>query len=158
MIFYVKKSYGKNYKIINIYKIKTLKKEFENVIPENKKNFYGKYYNDNRTNKFNNFLRKYWIDELPQIINLIKGDIKLIGIRPIHIKNKEYPKYLQDKILQIKPGLISINYCFNKKHKNFEDSFKYIILYLNQYHKNPIKTDFEYLLKFLKNIIHNHIL
>jgi hypothetical protein len=53
---------------------------------------------------------------------------------------------------------LTINYCFNKKHKNFEDSFKYIILYLNQYHKNPIKTDFEYLLKFLKNIIHNHIL
>jgi len=79
-LIYIKKSYGKNYKIINIYKIKTLKKKFENVIPENKKNFYGKYYNDNRTNKFNNFLRKYWIDELPQIINLIKGDIKLIGI------------------------------------------------------------------------------
>lgn len=79
-LIYIKKSYGKNYKIINIYKIRTLKKEFEDVIPENKKNFYGKYYNDNRTNKFNNFLRKYWIDELPQIINLIKGDIKLIGI------------------------------------------------------------------------------
>ena len=65
--------------------------------------------NDPRVTKFGLFLRKTKINELPQIINILKGDISLVGPRPL-VKNTfiSYSKDVQSKIYNVKPGLTGI--------------------------------------------------
>ena len=65
--------------------------------------------NDPRVTKIGSFLRKTKINELPQIINIIKGDISLVGPRPLVTKTfSAYSKDIQSKIYNIKPGLTGI--------------------------------------------------
>ena len=65
--------------------------------------------NDPRVTKIGSFLRKTKINELPQIINILKGDISLVGPRPLVTKTFEaYSKEVQSKIYNVKPGLTGI--------------------------------------------------
>ena len=65
--------------------------------------------NDPRVTKIGVFLRKTKINELPQIINILKGDISLVGPRPLVTKTfKAYNKEVQSKIYNVKPGLTGI--------------------------------------------------
>ena len=65
--------------------------------------------NDFRVTKIGKFLRKTKINELPQIINIIKGDISLVGPRPLVTKTFEaYSQDVQQKIYNVKPGLTGI--------------------------------------------------
>ena len=84
----------------------------EDVHKKNKLNTKGKLSNDFRLTSWGKFLRKYWIDELPQIYNLLRGDIKLVGPRALseHYFSL-YPKDIQDLRISIKPGLIPPYYA-----------------------------------------------
>ena len=65
--------------------------------------------NDPRVTKIGSFLRKTKINELPQIINILKGDISLVGPRPLVTKTFEaYTEDVQAKIYNVKPGLTGI--------------------------------------------------
>lgn len=65
--------------------------------------------NDFRVTKFGKFLRKTKINELPQIYNVIKGDISIVGPRPILEQDWElYPDHIINKIYDVKPGLTGI--------------------------------------------------
>ena len=65
--------------------------------------------NDFRVTTFGKFLRKTKINELPQIINILKGDISLVGPRPLVTKTfLAYPDFVQTKIYDIKPGVTGI--------------------------------------------------
>ena len=65
--------------------------------------------NDPRVTKIGSFLRKTKINELPQIINILKGDISLVGPRPlVDITFKAYSDEVQSKIYNVKPGLTGI--------------------------------------------------
>ena len=69
--------------------------------------------NDPRVTKFGSFLRKTKINELPQIINILKGDISLVGPRPLVTKTfLAYDQKVQSKIYNIKPGLTGIGSIF----------------------------------------------
>ena len=65
--------------------------------------------NDPRVTKIGSFLRKTKINELPQIINILKGDISLVGPRPLVTKTfSAYTAEVQSKIYNVKPGLTGI--------------------------------------------------
>ena len=97
-------------------------------------------------------MRKYWIDELPMIINLIKNEMKLIGVRPLsnHYFSL-YPKELQEKRIKVKPGLLPPFYA--DMPKTLEDIVASEMKYLEAYEKAPLKTDIQYFIKILQNIL-----
>lgn len=110
-VFYKQKRIGKNGKYFMIYKFRTmvsdasnLKKYFsEEQMKEYRENY--KVKDDPRITKIGKILRKTSLDELPQLINIIKGDLAIIGPRPV--VDNEIDKYgiYKDKFLSVTPGL-----------------------------------------------------
>ena len=155
-LFITLKRVGKNGKMIKVYKLRTMHPYSEYIQKQlyenNNLKVGGKIKNDYRISVESRFLRKYWIDELPMLINLILGDIKLIGVRPLSKHFFElYPKKLQQMRIKYKPGLIPPFYA--DLPKSFDEIVESEIKYLNQYEKSPIITDVKYFVKALKNII-----
>lgn len=111
----------------------------------------GKIKNDIRVTGWGRVFRKFWIDELPMIWNFVKGDLKIVGVRPLSMANfSTYPQYLQEKRTKVKPGLIPpMYYDMPKNDKEFYDSEE---RYIDRYLKSPIKTDIQYFFKALYNI------
>lgn len=110
-VIFKHKRIGKDGKIIYIYKFRTMVQNAEDLIksftPQQQKEFKENYKltNDPRITRVGKFLRKTSIDELPQIINILKGDLAIIGPRPV-IK-EELEKYQENKerFLSVTPGL-----------------------------------------------------
>ena len=96
-------------------------------------------------------MRKIWIDELPMIYNLLKGEIKIFGVRPLseHYFNL-YSKELKKERIKHKPGFIPPYYV--DLPKNFEEIMESELNYFELYNQNPIKTDIKYLFRALYNV------
>ncbi len=147
---------GKGGKIIKVAKVRTMHPyaEYLQQYVFNKNNLKegGKIKDDFRISRIGRVFRKYWIDELPMIINVLKRDLKLVGVRPISTHYFSlYPESLQRKRTQFKPGLLPPFYA--DMPKTLDDIIQSEMAYLNAYEKQPILTDFKYLLKILKNIV-----
>ncbi|MBQ9523335.1 MAG: sugar transferase [Paludibacteraceae bacterium] len=107
---------------------------------------------DWRITRWGKFLRKYWLDELPMLINLLKRDVKLVGIRPLsQTMFDTYPKELQDKRTRTKPGLIPPFYIDHPQ--NFEELYASENKYLDDYFKHPFLTDVKYFFLTLNSIL-----
>ena len=155
-ILYKMKRIGKKGKIITVYKIRTMNpysEYLQNYVYDNynlKEG--GKFKNDFRITAWGKFLRKYWLDELPMIFNLLKGDLKLVGVRPI---SKQYFDLYDDDLKNLrfkhKPGLIPPYYA--DLPKSIEEIIESEKKYLLAYEKNKFTTDISYLYKALKNIL-----
>ena len=102
---------GKGGKDIKVYKFRTMYSNaseiFESFTPEQKEEYYKNFKldNDPRVTKLGGFLRKTSLDELPQLFNILKGDMTIIGPRPI--VEKEVEKYgdKAEKLFSVVPGL-----------------------------------------------------
>ncbi len=98
-IFFYQERVGKNWRKFKIIKFRTMIKNAHNIGPKISTN------DDSRVTKAGRFLRKYKLDELPQLFNILKGDMSIVGPRP------EIPKFVNvfsneySEILKIKPGL-----------------------------------------------------
>ena len=103
-VFYFQERVGLNNSSFKIYKFATMLKNSINMGTGS-----ITLANDPRVTKFGFFLRKTKINELPQIINILKGDISIVGPRPLVTKTfSAYSKEIQSKIYNIKPGLTGI--------------------------------------------------
>jgi lipopolysaccharide/colanic/teichoic acid biosynthesis glycosyltransferase len=147
---------GKGGKPISVYKIRTMHaySEFlqEYIYEKNKLKEGGKFKNDYRVSNTGKFLRIFWLDELPMLLNLLKGDLKLVGVRPLSSHYLSlYSETLKEKRAQVKPGLIPPFYA--DLPKNLEEIMESELRYLESYEKHPIKTDFIYLFRIARNII-----
>ncbi|TPN83996.1 sugar transferase [Aquimarina algicola] len=147
---------GKNGKIIKVYKFRTMYPFSEYlqayIFEKNNLQEGGKIKNDFRISHEGKIMRKYWIDELPMIINFVKNEMKLIGVRPLsnHYFGL-YPKELQEKRIKVKPGLLPPFYA--DMPKTLDDIVASEMRYLEAYEKAPLKTDIEYFIKIVKNIV-----
>ena len=98
-VFFIQKRVGKNFKLFNLYKFRTM------VADASQRGLQITADGDPRITRVGRFLRKTKIDELPQIINVLKGDMSFVGPRP------EVPKYVEmfrddyKNILKVKPGI-----------------------------------------------------
>ncbi len=149
------KRIGYQGKKIKLYKLRTMHpySEYlqEYIFNKNGTSDGDKIIGDFRVTNWGKIFRKFWIDELPMIWNLIKGDLKLVGVRPLsEHKFYTYPEYLRNKRTKVKPGLIPPYYVHLPKTP--EEFFDAEEIYLNRYIQKPIRTDIEYFLKALYNI------
>ncbi len=107
-IFYFQERVGKNSIPFNIWKFATMLKNSPNM-----QNAYITTHNDPRVLPLGNFLRKSKINELPQLVNILKGDLSIVGPRPqVRAHLDLYPKDKLDNILSIQPGLTGIASLF----------------------------------------------
>ena len=147
---------GKDGKIIGVYKFRTMHPyaEYLQDYVINKHGFSeeGKVANDFRLNYWGRLLRKYWLDEFPQLINVVKGDMKLVGVRPLSRNYFNlYSDELKEKRLKYKPGLVPPFYV--DLPKSLDEIMESELNYLKRYEKSPFKTDFKYFHKAFFNII-----
>lgn len=155
-LFFKMKRIGSNNNLITVYKIRTMHPYAEYIqsyiFETNNLRDGGKIKDDYRITSWGKFLRKLWIDELPMAINLLKGEIKLVGIRPLsqHYLSL-YSDELKQKRILAKPGLIPPFYA--DMPITFEEIMNSELKYLNLYQQNPIKTDLNYFFRALKNIL-----
>lgn len=147
---------GKGGKKIHVYKFRTMYPYSEYlqkyVFDKNSLECGGKFKDDFRVTDFGKFMRKFWLDELPMIFNVLKMDMKLVGVRPLSYHYQSlYPKDLLKMRHQFKPGLVPPYYadmptCFEE----ILDSEK---RYLESYAKSAIITDIRYFCKAFINIV-----
>lgn len=136
-IFFAHTRIGKNGKPIKIYKFRTMVTNAEELIKkftpeqleEYKKNF--KLENDPRVTKAGKILRKTSLDELPQLLNIIKGDLALIGPRPV-VKD-ELEKYGDNasKFLSVTPGLTGNWAASGRSNTTYEERMKMELWYVD---------------------------
>lgn len=151
------KRIGLNGKFIYIYKFRTMY-PYSEFLQEHMYNKYkltlsgNKFKNDFRITNWGKFLRQFWIDELPQIYNWLRGDLNLIGVRALSEQYISlYPKEHRELRNIYKPGLIPPFYV--DLPNSLEDKIISEREYINQKRIAPIKTDVKYGFMALKNII-----
>jgi lipopolysaccharide/colanic/teichoic acid biosynthesis glycosyltransferase len=112
----------------------------------------GKFKNDFRLTEYGNFLRKYWLDELPGIFDWLRGDVKLVGIRATsrHYLSL-YPKNFYDLYIQTKPGLVPP--IFDESTNGFDQIVQVDLRYLESYREHPFRTDVRYLTQTFTDIV-----
>jgi lipopolysaccharide/colanic/teichoic acid biosynthesis glycosyltransferase len=96
-------------------------------------------------------MRCLWIDELPMIVNLLKGDVKLVGVRPLSMNYFcLYDKELQEKRIKFKPGLIPPFYA--DMPVTLDEIQASEFRYLQNYENRPFLTDLDYFRRAFINI------
>lgn len=147
---------GKGGKLLKVYKFRTMSPYSEYVqglIYEwNGLGSGAKFKDDPRITPLGKFMRKYWIDELPMLWNLVRGDLKIFGVRPIspHYFGL-YPPEFQEYRRKFKPGLIPPVYV--EIPNSVEDTVDIERRYLQAYERNPLKTDISYTYRAIYNIL-----
>lgn len=147
----------KNKEIVYFYKLRTMhpySEYIQNYVFDQHggMNISDKSDNDFRITTWGRFMRRYWMDELPMLINWIKRDVKLVGIRPLSRSMFEkYPQWLQDKRTLTKPGLIPPFYIDHPQ--TFDELFASEDKYLTEYLKHPVRTDIKYFLLTMQSIL-----
>ena len=136
-VFFVHSRIGEKGKPIGIYKFRTMVTNAEELIkkftPEQKEEFEKnfKLENDPRVTKIGNFLRKTSLDELPQILNILKGELSIIGPRPI--VQAELEKYgdEKEKFLSVKPGLTGYWAANGRSDTSYEERIQMELYYVD---------------------------
>jgi lipopolysaccharide/colanic/teichoic acid biosynthesis glycosyltransferase len=142
--------------LISVYKMRTMYPFSEYlqtyIIDENRLHKMGKINKDYRVTIWGRFFRKYWIDELPMLLNLIKGELGIVGVRPLSQDYfNRYPKDIQSLRILVKPGLIPPYYA--DLPRSFDEIIESERRYVLKKLKSPFLTDCKYLYKAVYNII-----
>ena len=141
------KRVGENGKMINVYKFRTMSPYSEYLqdylYKHNHLKEGGKFNGDFRITTWGKILRKLRIDELPMIINFLKGEVKLVGVRPLSPQYYSlYEEDIRSRRIKYKPGLFPPFYA--DLPKTFSEIMDSERKYLDRYDKKPIKTDLLY--------------
>ncbi len=148
---------GKNGKMFKVYKFRTMHPYSEYLQAYIHQRYGlqegGKFAHDRRVTTLGHFMRKYWIDELPMLLNLVKGDMKIVGVRPISKQYFSlYGPELQEKRTHHKPGLLPPFYA--DMPKTLDEIQASEMRYLTRCEeKGTLVTDFVYFWKIVYTIL-----
>jgi len=112
----------------------------------------GKFKNDFRVNSTGKIMRRFWIDELPMLMNILRGDMKFVGVRPLSKQYFElYTPEVREKRIKHRPGLIPPFYV--DLPKTLDEIMESEMKYLEAYEKRPFITDTRYFFLAMYNIL-----
>lgn len=156
-MIYVSKRVGKNGRVFNFYKFRSMYKDAEKRLAELKDQneveggITFKMKNDPRVTKFGKFIRKTSLDELPQLVNILKGDMSIIGPRcPLPTEVEMYPEYALDRLL-VPQGLSGEWQCNGRSTTTFEEMIKMDLDYVE--HKRGFWYDIGLIFKTIIVVI-----
>lgn len=129
-ILYVQERIGKNYKPFNIYKFRSMRVDAEKDGPQLSSD------HDDRVTQWGRIMRKWRLDEIPQFLNVLKGEMSLVGPRPerkfyIDLIMEEAPHYKH--LLKVRPGITSwgqVKYGYASNLQQMIQRLKFDILYI----------------------------
>ena len=158
-VFYLTERIGKDMKKFKMIKLRTMRKDADKILEEILKDenlkreydLYKKLKPDPRLIKGGLFIRKHSLDELPQIFNILKGDMSFVGPRPYLVDTivENYPK----EIFSVKPGLTGLWQVSGRNELTFEERVKLDLEYVKNLN---FFLDLKILLKTIKEIIYPH--
>jgi lipopolysaccharide/colanic/teichoic acid biosynthesis glycosyltransferase len=150
------KRVGKGGKLFNVYKLRTMF-PFSEYLQSYVNEKYGlqeggKFANDPRIPIWGKFFRKFWIDELPMLFNLLRGDMKLVGVRPLSAHYLSlYPADAVERRKKYKPGLLPPFYA--DMPKTINEIVESELKYFDAYDKRGFIADLAYFFKIWHNIL-----
>ncbi|OEK64242.1 sugar transferase [Staphylococcus equorum] len=127
-VFYKSKRLGKDKKVFSIIKFRSMKIDAPDLRNEDGSTFNSK--NDPRITKIGKFIRKTSIDELPQVINVIKGDMSFVGPRPDTVEALNIYEGNQVKKLDVRPGITGYNQAYYRNSISQKEKFQNDIYYV----------------------------
>lgn len=152
--FFVQQRVGKDGKIFNIYKFRSMHKDAEKrkkdlLIHNEADGPTFKIENDPRVTKIGSFIRKTSIDELPQLVNILKGEMSVIGPRPFVPSEQEK---LPDQRLLVKPGLSCYWQIGGKNSLTVEEQLELDFKYIED---RSVATDLKIIFKTFAIVLRN---
>ncbi len=147
---------GRGGEMIKVYKFRTMApySEYIQAYIYERNGYDGGtgFKDDTRITTVGAFMRKYWLDELPMIWNLLNGDLKLFGVRPVSRQYLSlFPEDFQAYRKRFKPGLIPP--IVVNPPDTFDEIWQCEKTYLEEYEQRPWTTDTRYFCKALYNIL-----
>lgn len=153
--FYKQERVGKHGKTFQMYKFRSMVENADSLLNE------LKYLNeadgpvfkikkDPRVTRVGRFIRRHSIDELPQLINIIKGDMTLVGPRPPLVKEVEKYNVYQMQRLSVTPGLTCYWQINGRSEVSFDEWVEYDLKYIQE---QNMLLDFKILFKTLKVVV-----
>jgi len=136
-VLYKQERYGENFKKIKIYKFRTMvkdaesKKDIINKIYDKKGGF--KIKDDPRITRVGRFLRKTSLDEFPQMINVLKGELSIIGPRALAIEEGNQLEEWEKKRMTIKQGITGLWQISGRSDLNYEERIKLDLFYIHNW-------------------------
>lgn len=136
-VIFVHKRIGKNGKKIGLYKFRSMVSNAEDLIksftPEQMKEYQKNYklQNDPRITRVGKFLRKTSLDELPQLFNILKGDLSIIGPRPVVDEELEKYGFNKNKFLSVTPGLTGFWAANGRSDTTYEQRMAMELFYVD---------------------------
>ncbi|HBR15395.1 MAG TPA: hypothetical protein DD723_07625 [Candidatus Omnitrophica bacterium] len=137
-IMYVSKRYGRGGRIFNMYKFRSMCFDADRIKDQLKERNevdgpIFKIKKDPRITRNGLILRKYSLDELPQLINVLRGDMSLVGPRPLPIDQIEKEDFKQLKRLEVKPGITGLWQIRGRSDISFSRLLRWDIWYINNW-------------------------
>lgn len=131
-IFFLQKRVGRNGKIFKIYKFRSMcyKQPRKKLRTEKSENGFSQVQDDPRITRVGIFLRKFSIDELPQLINIIKGEMSIIGPRPFIKSESDLLSVRHLRRLCVRPGLTGLAQIHGRSTATMEEREEWDIYYV----------------------------
>lgn len=147
-IFYNGERLGRDGKIFKMYKFRTMKMNSEDLRNKDGSTYNGE--DDPRVTKIGKVLRKTSIDELPQILNVLKGDMSIIGPRPDLPEHMKLYTNEEKRKLQVRPGITGYNQAYYRNSVEWKERIKNDIYYIDHL---TLKMDIKVFFKTFETII-----
>lgn len=147
-IFYNAERLGKNGKVFKMYKFRSMKMNAPDLRNEDGSTYNGE--DDPRLTKIGKFIRKTSIDELPQVINILKGDMSFIGPRPDLPEHREMYEDEESRKLEVLPGITGYSQAYYRNSIEWKERIKNDIYYID--HVTPL-MDIKIIFKTVESIL-----
>ena len=141
--FFTQERPGKREKIFRLIKFRTM---------NNKKDKHGKLLPDEkRLTRYGKWLRSTSLDELPELFNILRGDMAIVGPRPLLVRYLPRYNKEQHKRHRVRPGLTGLAQVNGRNAISWEDKFRYDVKYVNN---DTFKGDLDIIMKTVKAVLH----